>query len=805
MRRAAAAKADAGALPGWDLSDLYPGPRSDEVRRDLEQAAAAAEALHEEFAGRVGDLDGEILADLIARYEAIKETLERLTSYAYLVYCTAMDDAETAQFFQTVREETTATESRLLFLTLELNRIEEDALADKLKAPALARYAPWVRDVRAFRPFQLSDEVERLLLEKQVAGRAAWMRLFDETMAALRFSVRGEALGSAEALNLLSDKDREVRKEAAQALGTVLGENVRTFALITNTLAKDKEIEDQWRGFERPISARNLGNRVEDEVVDALIAAVEAAAPRLAHRYYALKARWMGVDRLDYWDRNAPLPEDDDRTVGWDEAISTVLAAYRAFSPELAGIGRRFFDNDWIDVPVRNGKSPGAFAHPTVPGAHPYLLLNYQGKARDVMILAHELGHGVHQVLAGGQGLLLAETPLTLAETASVFGEQLTFRALLDGESEPERRRVMLAGKVEDMLNTVVRQVAFCAFERRVHEERRAGELTPERLSEHWLAVQSESLGPALRFHDEYRFYWAYIPHFIHAPFYVYAYAFGECLVNALYAVYRAEPAGFEQKYLDMLRAGGSLRHRELLAPFGLDASDPAFWSRGLDVIAGFVDEPGGGALARKLNPFGEPDREPGAALDGGAERLVAGRPLRPVGEAGLAVPGLVGAELLKRLAQVGLVLAEFLGLRRVMLLDHFLDRDGARHRRPLAEQRARRTQRIACDVPDRGECGRPHPALDQQRVEGIQMRLLRLGHFADRGRGAAAAEHRELAVVDPLGAVLAGVIHADHAGDRLLWRGVAGEPVLARDRGPRLFALLFVVHVRALHDRATP
>ena len=591
MRRAAAAKADAGALPGWDLSDLYPGPGSDEVRRDLEQAAAAAEALHEEFAGRVGDLDGEALADLIARYEAIKETLERLTSYAYLVYCTAMDDAETAQFFQTVREETTATESRLLFLTLELNRIEDDALADKLKAPALARYAPWVRDVRAFRPFQLSDEVERLLHEKQVAGRAAWMRLFDETMAALRFSVRGEALGSAEALNLLSDKDRDVRREAAQALGTVLGENVRTFALITNTLAKDKEIEDQWRGFERPISARNLGNRVEDEVVDALIAAVEAAAPRLAHRYYALKARWMGVDRLDYWDRNAPLPEDDDRTVGWDEAMSTVLAAYRAFSPELAGIGRRFFDNDWIDVPVRNGKSPGAFAHPTVPGAHPYLLLNYQGKARDVMILAHELGHGVHQVLAGGQGLLMAETPLTLAETASVFGEQLTFRALLDGESEPERRRVMLAGKVEDMLNTVVRQVAFCAFERRVHEERRAGELTPERLSEHWLAVQSESLGPALRFHDEYRFYWAYIPHFIHAPFYVYAYAFGECLVNALYAVYRAEPAGFEQKYLDMLRAGGSLRHRELLAPFGLDASEPAFWSRGLDVIAGFVDE----------------------------------------------------------------------------------------------------------------------------------------------------------------------------------------------------------------------
>ena len=587
----AAEAQDGAALPGWDLTDLYPAPDSDEVRRDLDKAAAAAEALHEEFAGRVASLDGEALGGLIARYEAIQETLDRLTSYAYLVYCTAMDDAETAQFFQTVREETTTTGSRLLFLTLELNRIEDDALADKLQAPALARYAPWVRDVRAFRPFQLSDEVERLLHEKQVAGRAAWMRLFDETMAALRFPVRGEALTSADALNLLSDKEREVRKAAAQALGTVLGENVRTFALITNTLAKDKEIEDQWRGFERPISARNLGNRVEDEVVDALIAAVEESAPRLAHRYYALKARWMGVDRLDYWDRTAPLPEDDDRLIGWGEAAETVLAAYRAFSPELGGIGRRFFENDWIDAPVRNGKSPGAFAHPTVPGAHPYLLLNYQGKTRDVMILAHELGHGVHQVLAGGQGLLMAETPLTLAETASVFGEQLTFRALLDRESEPQRRRVMLAGKVEDMLNTVVRQVAFCAFERRVHEDRRSGELTPDRLSEHWLAVQRESLGPALRFHDEYRHYWTYIPHFIHAPFYVYAYAFGECLVNALYGVYRAEPAGFEQKYLDMLRAGGSLRHRKLLAPFGLDASDPAFWSLGLDVIAGFVDE----------------------------------------------------------------------------------------------------------------------------------------------------------------------------------------------------------------------
>ena len=588
---AAAAGPDSEPLPGWDLSDLYPGPESEEVRRDLERAAAEASVLHESYAGKVAARSGDALGRLIARYEATREILERLTSYAYLAYCTAMDDAETARFFQTIREKVTDISSRLLFLELELNRIDDDALQKKLRAPALARYAPWVRDTRAARPYQLSDALERLLHEKQVAGRGAWMRLFDETMAALRFEIRGEALSSAEALNLLSDKDPAVRKEAALSLGAVLGENVRTFALITNTLAKDKEIEDKWRGFERPISARNLDNRVEDEVVDALIAAVEAAYPRLAHRYYTLKARWMGVDRLDYWDRNAPLPEDDDRTIGWDEAVSTVLGAYHGFSPELAAIGRRFFDNDWIDVPVRAGKAPGAFAHPTVPGAHPYLLLNYQGKTRDVMTLAHELGHGVHQVLAGPQGALMSETPLTLAETASVFGEQLTFRALLEAESDPLRRRVMLAGKVEDMLNTVVRQIAFCAFERRVHDERRSGELTPDRLGEHWLAVQRESLGPALRFHDEYRFYWSYIPHFIHSPFYVYAYAFGECLVNALYAVYRNAEAGFQEKYLDMLRAGGTCRHRELLAPFGLDASEPAFWSRGLDVIAGFVDE----------------------------------------------------------------------------------------------------------------------------------------------------------------------------------------------------------------------
>jgi oligoendopeptidase F len=490
-----------------------------------------------------------------------------------------------------MQERVTAISTKTLFFTLEINRLDEAALEEKLADPAAGKYRSWLRDLRMFRDHQLSDEIEELLHEREVAGRSAWTRLFDETIAEMRFPMDGKSLTSAEALHLLSDKDGAVRKSAAKSIGDTLGKHVRTFALITNTLAKEKEIDDKWRHFPRPTSARNLSNQVEDAVVDALVEAVQGSYARLAHRYYMLKAKWFGVKRLDYWDRNAPLPEADDREIPWSEAKTIVLSAYRAFSPDLADLGTRFFENAWIDAPARPGKSPGAFAHPTVPSAHPYLLLNYLGKTRDVMTLAHELGHGVHQVLAGPQGLLMSDTPLTLAETASVMGEMLTFRSMLDNETETKRRRVMLASKVEDMLNTVVRQVAFYEFERLVHEERRTGELLPERIGELWLQVQRASLGPALRFEDEYRYYWSYIPHFIHSPFYVYAYAFGDCLVNSLYDVYRSGAPQFAAKYLEMLKAGGTKRHKELLAPFGLDASDPKFWKRGLDVVAGFIDE----------------------------------------------------------------------------------------------------------------------------------------------------------------------------------------------------------------------
>ena len=441
-----------------------------------------------------------------------------------------------------------------------------------------------------FRPHQLSDELEKLLHEKEVTGHSAWSRLFDETVAAMRVPMDGEELTVSAALNRLSDGDRSVREAAGRAIGAAFGGNIRLFSLVTNTLAKDKEIVDTWRHYPHPGSFRNRANMVEDEVVDALVSAVRADFPRLAHRYYLMKAKWLGLPKLMHWDRNAPLPDDDDQTIAWDDARERVLTAYGAFSPRLAEVGRRFFDRPWIDATLKPGKSGGAFAHPTVPSAHPYLLLNYHGRTRDVMTLAHELGHGVHQVLAAEQGYLLSGTPLTLAETASVFGEMLTFRALLDA-ADPKRRRIMLAAKVEDMLNTVVRQVAFYYFESLLHDERRSGELVPDRIGELWLQVQRESLGPAFEFTPEYNVFWAYVPHFIHTPFYVYAYAFGDCLVNALYSVFQGGHPGFQTKYLEMLRAGGTKRHKELLAPFGLDASDPAFWKKGLDVIAGFIDE----------------------------------------------------------------------------------------------------------------------------------------------------------------------------------------------------------------------
>jgi oligoendopeptidase F len=583
------------ALPEWNLADLYPGMDAPQLRADLEGVGPAAAAFEAEAKGRLAALaadDPGALGQLVERYDAMQDVFGRLASYAGLLYAGDTADPKRAKFYGDVQQSLTDASSLLLFFELELNRIDDAVMARALDAsPRLARYRPWIEDLRRERPYQLADELEKVFLEKSVTGPSAWNRLFDETIADLRFKVSGEELAIEPTLNKLQDPDGAVRKAAADALAETFGKNLRVFTLITNTLAKDKEISDRWRGFEDIADSRHLSNRVEREVVDALVAAVQAAYPRLSHRYYALKARWFGRDALDHWDRNAPLPAVPQHRFAWAEAERVVMDAYRRFSPRLAEVARPFFERSWIDAPVRPGKAPGAFAHPTVPSAHPYILLNYQHKPRDVMTLAHELGHGVHQVLAAPNGPLMSQTPLTLAETASVFGEMLTFRSLLDATPDPAQRKALLAGKVEDMINTVVRQIAFYGFERRVHEARKGGELTSEDLGRLWLEVQRESLGPAIRLGPGYETFWTYIPHFIHSPFYVYAYAFGDCLVNSLYAVYERSDGGFAERYLDMLAAGGTKHHAELLAPFGLDARDPGFWDLGLGLIDRMIGE----------------------------------------------------------------------------------------------------------------------------------------------------------------------------------------------------------------------
>ncbi|MEO0635046.1 MAG: M3 family oligoendopeptidase [Pseudomonadota bacterium] len=586
---------DFGTLPQWNLTDLYPGRDSDELGADLEKVARGAVELASDYQGKLADLakeDVDALVRAIQRYEAISDLAGRLGSYAGLVYTGDTTDPARAQFMGNVQEKLVAASTTILFFELELNRIDDAVLEAAMASnEALAHYLPWLTDLRLEKPHQLSDELEKLFTEKSTSGASAWNRLFDETMAGLTFEVDGEALNLEPTLNLLQDTDTRKREAAFHALTKVLGENQRLFTLITNTLAKDLEISRRWRGFEDVADGRHLANRVEREVVDALLGAVRDAYPRLSHRYYAMKARWMGMEQMNAWDRNAPLPDQDDRVIGWDEARKTVMDAYSGFSPKMAELAEPFFTQNWIDAPTRPGKAPGAFAHPTVPSAHPYVMLNYMGKPRDVMTLAHELGHGVHQRLAAQQGALMAPTPLTLAETASVFGEMLTFQSLLDATETPKQRKAMLAQKVEDMLNTVVRQMAFYQFERKVHTARLEGELTGEQLNELWMSVQGESLGPSIKLNEGYETFWMYIPHFIHSPFYVYAYAFGDCLVNSLYAVYQNAEAGFQDKYFDLLAAGGTKHHSELLAPFGLDASDPNFWQKGLGVIEGFIDE----------------------------------------------------------------------------------------------------------------------------------------------------------------------------------------------------------------------
>lgn len=582
---------DLGDLPEWDLTDLYSSDDAPELENDLDWLENACSSFAADYQGKLATLDASGLLDCIQRQEKIEGIAGRIMSYAGLRYYQMTTDAARAKFLSDCQEQITNFTTPLVFFTLELNSLEDDHLSALLDANAdLARYKPVIDRIRAMKPYQLSDELERFLHDLGVVGDA-WEKLFDETIAGLEFEVDGDTHNIEGTLNFLTEQDRSKREAASRELARVFNDNIKTFARVHNTQAKEKEIIDRWRKMPTPQTGRHLSNHVEPEVVEALRNAVVNAYPRLSHRYYELKRKWLGLDRMQVWDRNAPLPMENTKTVDWATAQEIVQEAYGGFDPRMADLSEPFFTKGWIDAPVKPGKAPGAFAHPTVTAVHPYVMLNYLGKPRDVMTLAHELGHGVHQVLAAGQGEMLSSTPLTLAETASVFGEMLTFRKMLEKAKDDTERKVLLAGKVEDMINTVVRQIAFYDFECKLHDARRGGELTPEDINAIWMSVQDESLGPAFDFMEGYETFWAYIPHFVHSPFYVYAYAFGDGLVNALYAVYEENPEGFQDKYFDMLKAGGSKHHKELLAPFGLDASDPAFWDKGLSMIEGFIDQ----------------------------------------------------------------------------------------------------------------------------------------------------------------------------------------------------------------------
>lgn len=582
-----------GNLPTWDLNDLYPGKDSAEFKAALEESKRLAAKFESDYKGKLADLTKSGgLIQAIRDSEVLGDITGRIGSFSFLQYAQRSTDPDRAKFMGDTNEALTTLSTRVLFFELELNRVDDAELdAAIARDPELARYKTWFAELRKAKPYQLDDKLEELFHDKSVTAFSAWNRLFDETMSSLEFEVDGEVLNLESTLHLLSEKDEKKRESAFNALAKTFKANGRLFTHITNVLAKDKEISDRWRGYEDIADSRHMANSVEREVVDALQSAVEAAYPRLSHRYYKMKAKWFGKDKLNAWDRNAPLPTSDERIWDWDTAVTTVLDAYGRFSPDLADVAKPFFNSGWIDAPTGEGKLSGAFAHPTVPSAHPYLMLNYLGRTRDIMTLAHELGHGVHQRLAAAQGPILANTPLTLAETASVFGEMLTFRALLDKTTDPKQRFALLSSKVEDMLNTVVRQIAFYTFERRVHTARRQGELRTEEINQIWLDVQSESLGDGIIQNEGYDIFWTYIPHFIHSPFYVYAYAFGDCLVNSLYAQYEKSSEGFAERYFELLKAGGSKHHSELLAPFGLDAKDPNFWSLGLSMIEGLIDE----------------------------------------------------------------------------------------------------------------------------------------------------------------------------------------------------------------------
>ena len=579
-------------LPGWDLSDLYDGINDPKINEDLQKYQKMTEQFAADYKGRLQNMTAAEFGKTIKIYEEISVIGSLLGEFAYLNMCTQMKNAEAMAFYQNISEKLTDFAKPSVFYTLEINQIPEAKLAEWLKDESVAAYKYWLERVRRFKKHELSEAVEEVFLEKTVTSSSAWVRLYEEHSSRLKYIVDGKEYNDAEISKLLQDKDPKVREKAGKELNRVSKENAPLFSFIYNMVIKDKAIEDSKRGFAKPISERNLSENVKDEVVDALAETVKKNYQNISHRFYKLKSKWLGVDKMQYWDRNAPLPFAADLHYGWDEAVKLVLNAYKEFSEDLYKTALPFFENNWIDVPPRDGKRSGAFAAGTTSTKHPYLFLNFVGKQNDVLTLAHELGHGCHMRLRQKNGDLNETSRMTSEEVASVFGEMITFQSMLRSIDDDKARLCLIASKVNDMINTAFRQIAFHFFESKAHDERKNGELSEQRLADIWVEVQKDVLGSSVVVDENSAYIWAQVGHFFFLPFYVYAYSFADCLVNSLYQVSTEDKVqNFPAQYLEMLSKTAITEYDELLKPFGLNPSDPAFWNKGLSLISGYIDE----------------------------------------------------------------------------------------------------------------------------------------------------------------------------------------------------------------------
>jgi len=574
-------------LPIWNLADFYPNYKSKLISEDIKELNKNVLNFSRKFKGKLKKIDNEGLLSSIAKYEKLEEKIYFLKSFSFLTHCTHQLDKHISKFYQGISETLSNIEKNLIFFSLEFNKLSKT----KINYIKSTKYKSWIENLNKFKKYQQIEIVEKLLMEKSLTSSSAWVKFFDQTMARLKFPYRNKKLSETEILNLFSSPVQSVRKDAALSFAKTLKEQIFNFTFIMNNISKDLDIDKNLRGFEYSESFRHLSNQIDKEDVDSLVKTVKSNYKSICHRYYTYKAKHFGEKKLHFWDRNAPYPKSKNFDISWKEAKDLVLRSYYDFDERLGDVAQLFFKNSWIHAKPLEGKTSGAFSHPTVPSCHPYILLNFQGKIRDVMTLAHELGHGIHQYLANKKGLFQADTPLTLAETASVFGEMLTFKSLLKNSKNKKEKIYLLRSKIEDMLNTVFRQISFFNFERNVHEMRMKAELSDDDISKIWLSTQKESLGSSIDLSKNYECFWAYIPHFIHSPFYVYAYAFGDCLVNSLYSKFEESPSGFNDKYLDLLYAGGSKNYQVLLKNFGLNPKDKDFWQMGMNLIKNLIDD----------------------------------------------------------------------------------------------------------------------------------------------------------------------------------------------------------------------